>query len=88
MDFFRRNNGNPFPEMWTLIVDVKGASKDDKECGTTTYDTEELARAAWVGALNSLPAGSFLSAYLYPPEGEGQAIDLLKELASQTAKRR
>ena len=68
-----KSSGNPFPEMWTLIVD------------TTTgphlvepRSTEELARKEFSDYQVSLAAGARItSAYIIPPDGDGEIIRLV-----------
>jgi hypothetical protein len=68
-----RNNGNPFPEKWTLVCRVnRGDDGFVEPCGT-----EDEARAAFATYKRRLRAGtSIASAHIIPPDGEGVVIML------------
>jgi hypothetical protein len=70
---YSKTNGNPFPEKWTLICKVAGG-KDlvEPRC------TEDEARRTFAAYRGNLAAGrTVTSAYIIPPDGDGEIITLV-----------
>jgi hypothetical protein len=66
-------NGNPFPEMWTLIVNTTTGPRL-----VEPRNTEALARQEFSNYQATLAAGvSVTSAYIIPPDGDGEIIRLV-----------
>lgn len=66
-------NGNPFPEMWTLIVNTTAGPQL-----VEPRSTEELARKEFGNYTARLAAGvRVTSAYIIPPDGDGEIIALV-----------
>ncbi len=76
-----QRNANPYPEKWTLVCSAFQDNHADP------YDTEDEARGAFQRHVSELGkrAASIASAYVIPPDGEGEIIVLVGSAPAMTA---